>query len=90
MRLVREIIFDLQDGHLLVEAATESPKENAYVPSMDINRITVAYLVEQLDLRGDDRLMAEESPELTAFAKIQKDILETIRKSPSNKLLKDI
>ncbi len=90
VRLARDIIFDLQDGHLLIEASTESPKENAYVPALDIGKITVAYLMEQLDLRGDERLMAEESTKLTTFSTIQKGLLESIRKSPSNKLLKDI
>ena len=90
VRLARDIIFDLQDGHLVVEAATDSPKENAYVPALDISRITVAYLMEQLDLRGDERLMAEESPKLAVFSKITKDLLESIRNSPANKLLKDV
>jgi membrane protein len=90
VRLARDIIFDLQDGHLLVEAATESPKENAYLPALDISRITVAYVMEQLDLRGDERLMAEASARLNTFSKIQKGLLESLRKSPANKLLKDI
>jgi len=90
VRLARDIIFDLQDGHLVIEAATDSPKENAYVPALDISRITVAYLMEQLDLRGDERLMAEESPGLTTFSKITKDLLESLRNSPANKLLKDV
>jgi membrane protein len=90
VRLAREIIFDLQDGHLIVAVETGSPKEFAYVPALDINRITMAYLMEQLDYRGDDRLMAKDSPQLSTFSDIQKGILETIRKSPLNKLLKDI
>jgi membrane protein len=91
VRLARDIIFDLLDGHLLVEAATDSPKENAYLPALDIGKITVAFVVEQLDLRrGDDRLMAQEGPELDTFSEIQKGLLESLRNSPSNKLLKDI
>ncbi len=90
IRLAREIIFDLLDGQLLLEATTDSPKENAYVPSLDISKITVAYVMEQLDLRGDERLMAEESPKLDTFSNIQKGLLESLRKSPSNKLLRDI
>jgi membrane protein len=90
VRLAREIIFDLQDGHLIVAVETGSPREFAYVPALDINRITMAYLMEQLDYRGDDRLMAEESPQLSTFSNIQKGFLDTIRKSPLNKLLKDI
>ncbi len=90
VRLVRDILFDLLDAGLLVEAATQSPRENAYVPAVDINRITMAFLIEQLDLRGDERLMAEESPKLTTISKFQKGILESIHNSPANKLLKDI
>ncbi|MFC2098297.1 YihY/virulence factor BrkB family protein [Bacteroidota bacterium] len=90
VRLARDIIFDLMDGHLLIEAATESPKENAYVPSIDIGKLTVAYLVEQLDMRGDERLMAEDSKHLDIFSDIQKGLLESMQKSPVNKLLKDL
>jgi membrane protein len=90
VRLVRDIIFDLLDGKLIVETTTGSPKESGYVPSLDIGKITVAYLMERLDMRGDERLMAEESPHLATFGEIQKGLLESIRKSPSNKLLKDI
>jgi membrane protein len=90
VRLAREIIFDLQDSHLVIEASSESPKDSAYVPAMDISKITVAYLIEQLDLRGDDRLMAEESPKLNTFTELQQGLLEAIRKSPANRLLKDV
>ena len=90
LRLARDIIFDLLDGHLILEAATDSPKENAYFPALDIGRITVAYVMEQLDLRGDERLMAEESAKLDKFSSLQKGLLESLRKSPSNKLLRDI
>lgn len=90
VRLAREIIFDLLDSHMVIEASSESPKDSAYVPAMDIGKITVAYVIEQLDLRGDDRLMAEESPKLDTFSELQQGLLEAIRKSPVNRLLKDI
>ena len=90
IRLVRDIIYELSNGQLLVEAATDSPKENAFVPAVDINRISVSYLIGQLDSSGDDRLIAEESKELEAFSEIQKGLLVAIDKSPVNKLLKDI
>jgi membrane protein len=90
VRLTRDIIFDLLDGHLIIEATTDSPKENAYLPALDISKITVAYIMEQLDLRGSEKLMAEESPQLNTFSKIQQGLMESIRTSPSNKLLKDL
>jgi membrane protein len=90
IRLVREIVYDLTKAGLVVEATTESPKENAMVPSMDINQITVAYMVNKLETSGDDRLVAEDTPNLEAFSKIQQGLLAAIEKSPVNKLLKDI
>jgi membrane protein len=90
IRLVREIIYDLAKAGLVVEAATDSPKENAYVPSMDINQITVSFLVSKLERSGEDRLVAEKSKNLEVFSEIQQGLLLAIEKSPVNKLLKDI
>lgn len=90
IRLVREIIYDLSGSGLVVEAATESPKENAYLPAIDINQITVSFVVSKLEMSGDDRLIAEESENLEAFSRIQQGLFNAIEKSPANKLLKDI
>ena len=90
IRLVREIIYDLSKGKLVVEAATDSPKENAFVPAVDINQITISFLIDRLEKSGDDRLIAEESKNLEAFSEIQQGLLLAMEKSPVNKLLKDI
>jgi len=90
IRLVREIIYDLSKAELALEAATDSPKENAFVPAVDINQITVSFLVNKLERSGEDRLIAEESKNLEAFSEIQQGLLLAIEKSPVNKLLKDI
>ncbi len=82
IRLVREIIYDLTKAVLVVEAATDSPKENAFVPAMDINQITVSFLVNKLERSGDERLVAEESKNLEAFSQIQQGLLQAIEKSP--------
>ena len=90
IRLIREIIYDLSKAGLVVEATTDSPKENAFVPSMDINQITVSFLVSKLDQSGEDRIVAQESKNLEAFSEIQQGLLLAMEKSPVNKLLKDI
>ena len=90
VRLVRDIIYDLLEARLIVEATTESAKENGYVPALDINRIDVGLLIERLELSGDDRLMAEPSKYLKTFIEIQQSLYEEIHKSPANKLLKDL
>jgi membrane protein len=90
VRLVRDIIYDLLEARLIVEASTESAKENGYVPALDINKIDVGLLIQRLELSGDDRLMAEPSKHLKTFIDIHKSLYEAIEKSAANKLLKDL
>jgi len=90
LRLVRDILYDLLEARLLVEAAGDSPKESGYVPALDINKIDIGLLFERLEIAGEDRLMAEKSKHLSKFIGIQRSIYEAIYKSPANKLLKDL
>ena len=90
VRLVRDIIYDLIEANLLVEAVTDSLKVNAYLPAIDINLINVGLLFERLEMSGDDRVMAEQSKHLKIFAGIQQSLYEAIYSSPANKLLKDL
>jgi membrane protein len=90
VRMVREIIYDLIEANLLVEATTDSVRENAYLPSIDINLISVGLLFERLELSGDDRIMAEPSKQLKIFVGIQQALYDAINNSPANKLLRDL
>jgi len=90
VRMVREIIYDLIEANLLVEATTDSVRENAYLPSIDINLISVGLLFERLELSGDDRIMAEPSKQLKIFAGVQQALYDAINDSPANKLLRDL
>ncbi len=88
--MVRDIIYDLIEARLVVEATTDSLRENAYLPAIDINLINIGLLSERLDMSGDDRIMAEKSKHLKIFDGIQQSLYEAIYKSPANKLLKDL
>jgi len=90
VRLVRDIIYDLTEGDLIIEASTTSLKERAYVPAIDINKMTISYVIEKLDNRGISSVMAEETADLKAFSTIQVDLLKSIKKSKANRLIKDI
>jgi len=90
VRMVRDIIYDLIEANLLVEATTNSLRVNAYLPAIDINLIDVGLLYERLEMSGDDRVMAEQSKHLKVFAGIQQSLYEAIYQSPANKLLKDL
>ncbi len=90
IRLIRDILFDLQECGLIAETTTEYPKERAFLPAIDINRITVSYVIEKLDTHGQDLSIGEESDYLKQFSVIQSDLFKELEKSPANILIKDI
>ncbi len=55
IRLVRRILYELQDIHLIYETHTDNKNENAaYLPSVDINQLNVALLLSRLDTTGTE------------------------------------
>jgi membrane protein len=90
LRLVREIIDDLVNADLLSEIMTEDVKEVAYQPSTDPNRITVNFLIDTLDRKGNKPLFTKEPEELKALTALVESYYTHFMKSPDNKLLKDI
>ena len=90
IRLVREILFDLHESGLIEETATEYPRERAFLPAIDINRITISYIIDKLDMQGQDLAIGEKSEYMKQFSDIQLDLFKAIDKSPANKLVKDI
>ncbi len=90
IRLVRDIIFSLTENDLLAETITESPKESAYLPAIDISKLSISYIIHKLEMTEGDTLFAEESDDLKAFSDIQQEILKAIEKSPANRLIKDV
>ncbi|MFO7933054.1 MAG: YihY/virulence factor BrkB family protein [Bacteroidales bacterium] len=90
LRLVNEILFGLVNAGVLAELAADNPKERSYQPSVDINKITVAFLYNRIEMTGGDKLYVNESEDLNKITRIHEHILHSIRESPSNILLKDI
>lgn len=90
IRLVRDILFELNESGLIAETTTESPKERAFLPAVDINRMTISFVQNKLDMQGQDLSIAGENKDLKNLTAIHAELLKAMEKSPSNKLLKDI
>ena len=90
IRIVREIIFDLMNAGIFVETVTESIKENGYHPAIDIHKIDVRMVIENVEKLGYDDLHLAKKADLEKLSKIQESFLNDIAKSPSTKLLMDI
>jgi membrane protein len=90
IRLVNQLVDELVDGGILAELAADNPKERSYQPAVDINKITVDYIYQQLELVGGDHMIVTESDELGRITKIHEHLLHSMQESPSNILVKDI
>ena len=54
IRLTTTILYELQDLHMIYETPAEDDEEMAYLPSVDINQINVAMLLNRLDTAGSE------------------------------------
>lgn len=55
IRLTHETLYELQEINLLHEVVTDEKSEDiAYQPSMDINKMNVALLLDKLDTHGSE------------------------------------
>lgn len=89
-KLVRVILYDLAEVQLLTEAKTDHPKEVAFQPGIDINQISIILVLEKLDHRGTDFLIAKESKELSVLKHTLAQFQEKLEKTEENFLLKDL
>jgi membrane protein len=90
IRLVRDILFDLNESGLIAETTTESPKERAFLPAVDINQMTISFVQNKLEMHGQDLSIAGENEDLKNLMAVRTELFKVMEKSPSNKLLKDI
>ncbi|MEX0986391.1 MAG: YihY/virulence factor BrkB family protein [Bacteroidales bacterium] len=90
LRLLNQLVFELVESGILVELASDSAKERSYQPALDINKITVDLLYTRLEKLGGDQMIVTESDKLDKIAKIHEHLMNAMRESPSNVLIKDI
>ncbi|MBN2484762.1 MAG: YihY family inner membrane protein [Bacteroidales bacterium] len=90
VRLVRDILYELQQTGLVSETVTQNIKENAYQPATDISRLTIGMVINMLDKRGNDSLASENTKEFERMLKIVDSFADDIEKSKNNKLLVDL
>lgn len=88
-RLVRDILFNLTEAGLVTEVK-ENGKTAAYQPGLDVNLLTVKYITDALERKGNDDIPVRKTASLDRIAKSIKALGELIEKSPENLLLKNI
>ncbi len=90
IRSVRDILYILMDSGILSEVNTQHEKEIAYQPAIDTNILTVSYVLNAIDHRGTDKILAIASTEKDQIIKLLNDFDIAIQNAKGTKLLKDI
>ncbi|MDX2448104.1 MAG: YihY/virulence factor BrkB family protein [Desulfobacterales bacterium] len=90
LRLVQMTLLDLVAAKIVSETDSDTEEEPAYQPALDINRITIGYVMNALERIGDDQLPSPHTSETDAITLAMAKIEKAIESHPDNRLLKDI
>ncbi len=90
IRLVHLIVFDLTTAGIIVPTETVEYSEPAYLPSRDINALTVHFVIDELEHCGTNTIPAARTKEMETLSEILDTFREELSRSPANRLLRDI
>jgi membrane protein len=90
IRLVQEIISDLEQSGLISPIASKNGTDATYQPARDINNFTVASIIEALEKNGTDKIPVSRTDSFETLSETLKEFSSAISKSTANKLIKDI
>jgi len=88
--LVRIILNELESVGLINQIDLSHSKTTGYQPAIDINMICIKTIIEKLDHKGMDVLIAKPSESLDKLKKALESFNKHIEKSQENLLLKDL
>ena len=90
VRLVRQILYELSESGVLSEVRLGEEKELAYQPAIDVDKITVKFVIDRLEQRGTSNIPVTKSAELDKLSDCLRQFGQIIDKSPANSLLKNL
>ena len=90
VRLARDILEDLSRVNLVSEIHEHEQKQRLYQPAMDINKLTVSFVLSRLDKRGTEHRFTVKNKEYDRIIGILEKYDKLMVKSDSNILIKDL
>ena len=90
VRLARDILQDLSSIDLVSIIHVHDQKERLYQPSMDINKLTVSFVLNRLDKKGNDTKLILKSRDYDNIVTMLEKFDRMVAKSDSNVLIKDL
>jgi len=90
VRLVRQILYELSESGVASEVRKGEDKELAYQPAIDLDKVTVKFVIDHLERRGTSDIPVAKSNELDKLSDSLRQFGQIIEKSPANVLLKSL
>jgi len=90
VRLVRDIVQDLNAVGLVSMIHSNDNKERLYQPAMDINSLTISFVLSRLDRKGIEQTTMLKNKEFEKINTMLAKFDKLMAKSDSNVLIKDI
>lgn len=89
-RLVMEILQDLQSAGLVSVIHENEHEERLYQPALDINKLSVSFVVNRLEKKGTEHPVFVKTAEFNKIASMMDKFAELIAGSDTNVLVKDL
>jgi membrane protein len=89
IRFVNEIIFDLVKSNIVSVAEIEGETERGYQPAIDINSLTIQYVIDAIEKRGINAMHFTDNPEFASLVASLEAFDRKIEQLPENRLLKE-
>ena len=90
IRLARDILQDLSSSNLVSIIHEHERKEELYQPALDINKLTVTYVLSRLERKGTDQKIVVRHEEYGRIVSILEKFEKLSVKSDSNIRIKDL
>jgi membrane protein len=90
VRLVRDIIQDLSAADLISIVHGDDEKERLFQPAVDINTLSVIFVLSRLDRKGDDHAVILKTRDYEKVNTMLVKFEKCMAKSDSNILIKDL
>lgn len=90
VRLVRDILLDLTNCDLVSVIHEYEHEERLYQPAMDVNKLSVSYVLTRLDKKGSELKIFVKGKEYNRITSMLEKFDKLVANSDSNILVKDL
>ncbi|MCK9263905.1 MAG: YihY/virulence factor BrkB family protein [Deltaproteobacteria bacterium] len=90
LRLTHDILTELARASLLTVIPLPEHKQNIYQPARSVNEISISFVIESLEKRGEDSIPVVRDESFISISRALTSFIQAMETSPENRLLKDI